>query len=397
MRKTILLSLSLLFVAAPLAPAAVRHVPSQYAAIQMAISDCNDGDVVIVEPGIYYETINFIGKDIFVTSIDPNDPEVVAETIIDADYDGTVVTFENGEGPDAVLTGFTITGGYGTLNTFLSPEVRIFWGAGIYCYRSDPDIEHNVISGNSASGGGTAIHLIEPSSAKIERNTIHGHSGSAAVVLYSSSVGGDFRVTNNTVSNNQADGIRYFGGPWCFESNLVTNNEGFGIFTLQGVGHFLHNDVWGNGRDGDTLDYHGLEDDPTGIDGNISADPIFGNPPHGNFHLCLDSPCIDAGDPSASVPPKGGRRIDMGAFEYTHPDARSGDVNRDGYIDYGDISHLVKLLSGTVPPPDPREIADVNCDEEIDRRDLGHLYRFLYYYGEEPCSDFKAKDRLTER
>lgn len=37
-------------------------------------------------------------------------------TIINADGDGTVVTFENGETNDAVLTGFTITGGVGTLD-----------------------------------------------------------------------------------------------------------------------------------------------------------------------------------------------------------------------------------------------------------------------------------------
>jgi Ca2+-binding EF-hand superfamily protein len=97
------------------------------------------------------------------------------------------------------------------------------------------------------------------------------------------------------------------------------------------------------------------------------------------------------------VPFDGEQRIDMGAFEYTHPDMVCGDMNRDGFIDYGDINYLVRFLSGTVPFSNPLEIADVNCDEEIDLRDLGHLYRFLYYYGEKPCTDFKPKDRLTER
>jgi hypothetical protein len=415
---------------------------SPFLSIQRAVDSAKSGDTVLVERGLYRENITLHEKDGLVVAsrfIFDQDEATVSSTIIEGREEGWVVTI--GRSEEVTLCGFTLKNGRGD-NGFPGGGIYSFYsspaildnvvtgnqnrsgygagifcyeskptilgnritensnyeghGAGIYCYRSDPVIEYNVISGNSASGGGMAIHLIEPNWAEIERNTIHGHSGSAAVVLYSSSVGGDFRVANNTVSDNQADGIRYFGGPWYFESNIVTNNEGFGIFTLQGVGRFLHNDVWGNGRNGDTLDYYGLEDDPAGMDGNISADPRFGNPPHGNFHLCLGSPCIDAGDPSASVPPKGGRRIDMGAFEYTHPDARAGDVNRDGYIDYGDISHLVRLLSGTVPPIPP-VIADINCDEEIDRRDLGHLYRFLYYYGEEPCSDFRSKDRLTER
>jgi hypothetical protein len=416
---------------------------SPFRTIQRAVDSAGSGDTVLVERGVYRENISLCDKDrVVITSrfmFDQNDA-TVRSTIIEGKDEGWVMTI--GRSQDVTLCGFTVKNGRGdngsrgggiySFNS--SPDILdnivtgnqnqaghgagIFCyesepiilrnhitensnleghGSGIYCYRSNPIIEHNLFSGNSASGGGAAIHLVEPNSAKIERNTIHGHSGSAVVVLYSSSVGGDFRVANNTVSDNHADGIRYFGGPWYFESNIVTNNEGFGVFTLQGVGHFSYNDIWGNGREGDSLDYYGLEADPTGIDGNISADPCFGNPPHGNFHLCLGSPCIDAGDPSASVPSNGGQRIDMGTFEYTHPIASSGDVNRDGYIDYGDISHFVKLLSGMIPPPDPREIADVNCDQEIDRRDLGHLYRFLYYYGEEPCTDFRPKDRLTER
>jgi hypothetical protein len=46
-----------------------------------------------------------------VTGTDPNDPKIVGYAIISADDDGSAVTFENGETPAAVLTGFTITAG----------------------------------------------------------------------------------------------------------------------------------------------------------------------------------------------------------------------------------------------------------------------------------------------
>ncbi len=85
----------------------------------------------------------------------------------------------------------------------------------------------------------------------------------------------------------------------------------------------------------------------------------------------------------------------MGAFEYTYPGAICGDVNRDGFTDYGDVDYLVDFLAARVAAPNPLEIGDVNCDDQIDKLDLGYLYQSLYYYGPEPCSDCESKDRLT--
>ncbi|RPJ23212.1 MAG: hypothetical protein EHM35_17500, partial [Planctomycetaceae bacterium] len=59
------------------ASAVTRKVPSEYPSIQLAIQNCNNGDTVLVAPGVYYETINFSGKNITVTSMDPNDPKIV--------------------------------------------------------------------------------------------------------------------------------------------------------------------------------------------------------------------------------------------------------------------------------------------------------------------------------
>jgi hypothetical protein len=150
MKKTVFIILTLLLIIGTRVKAEIRRVPSQYSDIQLAVRDCNDGDVIIVYPGTYFETINFSGKNIVLTSTDPNDPEIVADTIIDADGDGSVVTFENGETSQAVLTGFTITGGFGTLNTDLNPEVRILWGGGVYCLQASPTITNNVFTGNNA-------------------------------------------------------------------------------------------------------------------------------------------------------------------------------------------------------------------------------------------------------
>ena len=148
MRKVRFLSLVVAVLLGATSHAAIRLVPAEYPSIQQAISDCNDGDTVIVSPGVYYETINFSGKDIVLTSRDPNDPKIVGYTIINADEDGTVVTFENGESSKAVLTGFTITGGVGTLAEWSSEYDKYFYGAGIYCAWGSPTITRNVIRNN---------------------------------------------------------------------------------------------------------------------------------------------------------------------------------------------------------------------------------------------------------
>ena len=60
MRKTIIIS-CILFLFSPVQlKAETRYVPDEYNFIQLAINDCNDGDVVIVAPGTYIELINFL-------------------------------------------------------------------------------------------------------------------------------------------------------------------------------------------------------------------------------------------------------------------------------------------------------------------------------------------------
>ena len=82
------------------------RVPEDHPTIQAAIEEAEDGDDVLVAAGTYVELIDTRGKAITVHSV--GGAEV---TTIDGKLAGSVVTCAAGEGPDTVVSGFTITGG----------------------------------------------------------------------------------------------------------------------------------------------------------------------------------------------------------------------------------------------------------------------------------------------
>ena len=126
--------------------------------VQDAIDAADDGDVVIVMPGHYFENITFLGKAITVQSAAPTDPEL---TIIDSGNtpDSTTVIFAAGEDEYSILDGFVITGGDNLLH-----------GGGIYC-NSRPTIRNCIVRGNHADGNGGGVYII--GSPTFDTCTIH--------------------------------------------------------------------------------------------------------------------------------------------------------------------------------------------------------------------------------
>ena len=90
------------------AQAATLGVPGDYPTIQAAIDAAVAGDEVLVEPGIYSETIDFLGKDIVVRSaMGPG------KTILDGTgLDSSLVRCVSGEPSTAKLAGFTLRKGW---------------------------------------------------------------------------------------------------------------------------------------------------------------------------------------------------------------------------------------------------------------------------------------------
>lgn len=196
------------------------RVPADYESIQAAIDAASDGDTVIVSPGTYMETINFHGKNITVRSTDPANNSIVESTIIDGNSQGVVVTFENGETRDAVLAGFTITGGRGnegggiliasthhhtsaTIRNNLITENRATYGGGLYAQFSHALITGNTFTNNTVSNNGGAILAGFNTELEITGNVFDNNT--AELLGGAIAVQGNALVTGNEFTNNSAD------------------------------------------------------------------------------------------------------------------------------------------------------------------------------------------------
>ncbi len=117
-----------------------------FCTIQAGIDAAGSGDTVLILPGTYYEAIDFIGKALTVRSADGHDATVINASGLNS----SVVKCVNGEGPDTVLQGLTITGG-----------AAPFEGGGMYIDASSPTVVDCVFTGNSAGflGGGMSSYL----------------------------------------------------------------------------------------------------------------------------------------------------------------------------------------------------------------------------------------------
>jgi len=198
------------------------YVPDDYQTIQGAIDASNNGDSVIVRPGAYVENIDFKGKAIQLKS--EMGPEV---TVIDGSQSGSVVHFQNNEGNDSILEGFTLTNGSGTYSYVKS----VYAGGGILCDVSSPTITGNVISENFTRHDGGGIYCSSDSSPIISHNRVSENSADSGrgggIACYESNA----KITNNVIRNNKADNM-VGGGIWCFDSsamissNFITQNLG---------------------------------------------------------------------------------------------------------------------------------------------------------------------------
>jgi len=238
-------------------------------------------------------------------------------------------------------------------------------GAGLYLSESfGTTIRENVIADNAATVGGGGM-CVDNAIATIVNNTITrnraGTSGGGvelgtdnspllannliAANTVTSGFGGGLclrscspTLVNNTVVGNTAT----TGGGLCLHSSVPTIVNTIVAFNSSGLYAFganpptlRFNCVYGNAA----YDYSGLTD-PSGTDGNISADPLFADPNYGNFHLQTGSSCLDAG---------------ASEFAYGTTDVDGQLRTQSGAVDIG-----ADESDGSVWPPGPYAVIRVS-------------------------------------
>jgi parallel beta-helix repeat protein len=168
-------------------------------------------------------------------------------------------------------------------------------GGGAHIYNSVVTFTNNTITENeidgNGSGGGTNIY---DSVATFVNNIIASNSGNESWNGDGLAIRGpesDARVVNNTIFSNTAEGIDASDGAEVLvRNNIIANNNG-GIHNWESGATFSvdHNARWNNNWTNVTMGT-----------GDIEADPVFVDAANGDFHLQMDSPCIDAGNPTGA-------------------------------------------------------------------------------------------------
>jgi parallel beta-helix repeat protein len=262
---------------------------TKYNYIRHAVQEAEDGDTIEVAPGVYRKAVSFHGKGLTIRSKDPNDPNVVAATVIRGVTEG--VTFAGGEDANSVLTGFTISGAT----------------RGIYCQGASPVILNCRIVDNVEAG----IKLWESSNPTVANCIIAGNGGDG-MEMWASQEGR--RVAYNyatilhcTIVGNSGNGIRG-GKPTVVNSIVYGNNVGDqGDQITADTAIVRYCDVLGGWPGEGNIDAYPQWVAPGFWWPDASDASRPGSEPHGkevwhpglgDYHLEASSPCIDAGDPA---------------------------------------------------------------------------------------------------
>lgn len=324
----------------------VHEVPLEFTTVQAAIDAALPGDTIRVAPGTYSGAgnrgLNPGGKDLVIESSGG-----AAVTIIDCQSADRGFVYATGETAASVLRGFTIRNGRHTtggglllinsaptlVDLILAGNAATTDGGAIACIGASPSASGLVIKDSESDGSGAALLCTSGAAPIVASSQLYDNEANArGGALYCP--GGAPSFQRCTIAFNSAPE----GGGFSVEQGgLVTLERSLVVFNLDGggittdAGSFILatcGDVFGNAGG----DWGGTAYDPAGVDGNISANPLFCNPLARDFHLDADSPCAAANNTCG---------LDLGALDVGCDlvyHAISGHIARDSGVPVAEVA-----------------------------------------------------------
>ena len=209
----------------------------------------------------------------------------------DANNDGNLTVATPGDwrylyvnGGEATLDHVVLTYGGGLKTGGWNNSGMLRTGGASSVTVSNSIIQKSLYDGVLAQGGLTTL----------ENNLITGNDRGVVAWLSSATV----HATNNTLDGNKKAFLAH-GGTLNITNNLITNNTLFGIeCDINPIPTVRYNNVWNVPAGG--ADYGGYLASQTGVNGNVSVNPLYQDRTKANFRLDYASPVIDAADGPAA-------------------------------------------------------------------------------------------------
>ncbi len=371
--------------------ARILNVPEDFQTIQAGIDASQDGDTVLVQPGVYWELL-VVNHPIFLSSLIlmTSNAAYIDSTVIDPAHQGCGIRLVEGS-DGATVRGFTVRNG--------SQQ----YGGGIEVRAGNPrELIDMLITENVAGNWGGGIYVTSSSSLNISRcQIVDNQAGEFGGGIFYRTSNINCRITDSVIRDNRAD--QKGGGVYCYDTPIemqrvlvlenYSDGQGGGFFgqdmrslTLNRVTMVGNDSRWeGNAlyaysntiitnsvfysnpqpqiylsvKNTALIRYSDIEGSNDSIqwvgrgvfENNIDTDPLFLDSDNGDYSLTADSPCIDAGDPDSPLDPDG-TRADMGAFYYRQKDIEVYPPELAfGALPFGEIDSQLVIVANTGGTP----------------------------------------------